>query len=235
MLAVVGTVLGQTVEFVSEADLEANFEVIEEGASGKTEFSKDPGVGGVPGRVDFVKIRGNSGEGLYTLKSFDPDEGSLTASFLFLADAYSDGNSISRVALGLSAEAKNMVGNAEVQARLLKDKGSDTAVFEVRGAKGGGSKTDGVQLKDGTWYKLSVSFAPYGSRSFKVTAVLEDFGIDGAAAKGVVANAEGIRTATKDFFTGKDRLPVRVGSLVQSDGGGGRALDNFTVDKTVFK
>lgn len=228
-LAVAGAVSAKTIEFASEAELENNVEIIEEGASGKTRFSTDPGAGGAPGRVEFIRIRGNSGEGLSTKDSFDPNEGAISASFMFLADEYSTEGSDSRVALGLSAGAKNLAGNAEVQARLLKKKGTDSAVFEIRGAKGGSTKANGVKLKDNNWYRLSVSFVPYGKQSFEVSAVLEDFGADGARTKKVVAEAQGIRTAPKDFFAGTDRLPVRVGTLVQSDGGGGRALDDFTV------
>lgn len=221
----VGVSFGETICFNNAAELDASFQVIEKGAAGKVQFSPEPGVDGTIGCIELAGIGNTSGKGLYTVASYDLENSPLSVSFCFRAEEYVSNSAFSRVAVGLSPNQKNLLANNEVQVRLLKGKDVDTAVFEVRGAKGGGRSASGVQLNSGQWYRMSVTFKPYHQSSFDVSASLEEVGGK------ILAEASGIRTASKDFFEGKTRAKLHVGLLVQNDGGGGTALDDVMVSQ----
>jgi hypothetical protein len=203
------------------------FDVVAEGTAGSIVWTNATGVGQIAGRVDMTGITANSGKGLYSTAQTDPDEGKIGASFFFRAVEFVNNGNYSRVALGLSPDQKKLLGNSEVQARLIKSSSGNTGLFEIRG--GTGSGTFGVELTDGNWYRLSAVFAPYGTQSFQVNAVLEDYGPAGSNFVSRVASASAIKTAPSDFFDGSDRLPLSVGILVQNDGGGGDAIDQVQV------
>ena len=227
------------VEFDNSAEFTSNFNVIEEGAAGSTTYSTDAGVGGTAGRVNTTGITTVSGEGIYTKNQVDPDDGTFSASFYFLAAAYTD-TEISRIALGLSPDSANLRASSEVQARLMKN-GDTSATFEIRDAGNGTVSgnlftevtTTGVTLTDDHWYKLSATFSTYGSSSMEVIASLIDFGTDGVTQGLTIATAHGARSDPTDFGNTGAKFPLNVGILAQNDGGGSIAIDNIDVPVTV--
>lgn len=225
----------ETIGFDSEGDFTSNFVVIEEGAAGTTTWTTGIGVGGTSGRIDLAGITTASGEGIYTTNSVDPDDGAITASFYFLASAYTN-TDVSRIALGLSPDQVNLRASSEVQVRLIKN-GDTNATFEVRdggnGTVSGNTFTEvtttGVTLTDNHWYKLSATFSPYGSGSMEVDTTLVDYGTDGATMGATIATAHAARVAPADFSDAGDRLPLHIGILAQDEGGGAVALDDVYV------
>jgi hypothetical protein len=215
----------------SESDFTSNFNIIDSAAAGTVAYSMTAGVGGAAGRVN-VSVPTTSGKGIYTSTSIDPDDGTISASFYFLASAYTD-NTASRIALGLSVASKRLSDNAEVQARLIKTNAVNGATLEIRSAQTGSTNTTGIHLVDNKWYKFSVVFAVTGGSSFQVNATLEDYGTDGTAFIGSVGTASGVRTSPTDFISGSDRLPVYIGILAQDSGGGAKALDNIDVPTAI--
>lgn len=223
------------VDFDSESDFSSTFNVIQEGAAGTTTYSSEAGVGGTAGRINTTGITTASGEGIYTKNQVDPDDGTFSASFYFLAAAYIDAD-ISRIALGLSPDSANLRASSEVQARLMKN-GDTSATFEIRDAGNGTVSgntftevtTTGVTLADNHWYKFSATFSTYGSSSMEVTASLIDFGTDGLTQGLTIATAHGARSDPTDFGNTGLKVPLNIGILAQNDGGGAVAIDNIDI------
>lgn len=228
---------GGLITFDNASDLTGNFTEVAEGSAGTYDYSTAAGVGGTSGRVDANGIINTSGDGLYTIAQVDPDNGPITVSMYFLAQAYTGTGGGSRVALGLSYDnSLNMSGNVLAQVRLLAAANASAATFEVRSAKNdsAGQKisTTGVTLVEDHWYKMEATFSVWGTSSMDVIATVTDYGTDGVTLGSIIANAKAGVTTTA-FVADGDRLPVYVGTLLQSDGGGAKAMDNMVAPVAV--
>ena len=214
-----------TIDFDQESDFTNNFTVADD--NGGITYSTDPGVGGVSGRLNTAVPTGN-GDTLYYDGVFDLNNGPITTSFFFLADAYTNNGEFSRIALGISATEANLQGNVEAQARLLKSNNTNTAVFQIRDANPGATSTSDVSLTENHWYLFSATYSVSATaNSYDITASLDDYGTTGTTFASTIATASGTRTQGS-LFSGGDALPVNIGILPQNAGGGAEALDNFT-------
>ena len=204
------------------------------GSAGAVTWSADSGVGGVSGHV-AVSLTVNQANTMYYSNAIDPETYALTASYYFLADAFTANSNVSRIALGISTgTTDNLSGaTAPIMARLIKNANATSATFEIRSAAAGFNNTTGVTLTDGNWYKLTAAFTPNAtSDNYSVSATLEDYGSDGLTFQSLVASASGTRNSATTFFSSGEALPVYFGFMAQDNGGGAIAIDNLTVPGT---
>lgn len=201
-------------------------------SSGTGAWSDAPGAGGASGLVE-VAISGAQTRTYYQATPVIPDAQGLTVSCFFRAAAY-ETTAVARVAVGLSLDQTSNLStsNTPVQGRLIKN-GTTSGVLEVRNpVPATATNTTGVLLMTGRWYRLSATFIPQpASQSFLVTVRIEDHGMTGGVTQPtLLATARGTRTGLADFFTADGRpKPVYAGLLMQNDGGGATAFDQFEI------
>jgi|GEM_PF-3505071 hypothetical protein len=80
-------------------------------------------------------------------------------------------------------------------------------------------------LADGHWYELTFEVSRTGAKTFSASGELRDCGLDGKARPTVVSS--GSATFTNNTLGGD--LTWVAGVMIQNDGGGAVALDNFSV------
>jgi len=235
-------VSGPTLEFDTRAEFVDNFLLVDAITIGSLSHSNALGIPypesatmstqDRPGRVEVAGTIPSSGVTAYYYQAVDLDHGPLMVSYYFKAVAATpvdETHPYSRIALGVSPEMKNLLGNSEAQVRLIKGGNENSWKLEVRDGENQQSTT-GITLIDGDWYRLSLEISSDGGQVLSLEGDLEHFGPDGRQSASLVAKVSGDRISTV-FFDNGDALPVYAGCLLQNNAGGAEAMDRFYVNQ----
>lgn len=233
LLAPASTASAQTVfDFSSSQQLADNFTNNGATGGGTSAWSSAGGINGDPGRVN-VSVSPTQRLTYFTTTSYDPGTASFTASYYFLASAFTAGGTNARIALGITLgttfATNNLNDNAAIQTRLINASAANGGLrLEIRSGTGA-TQTQGVTLVTDNWYKLSATFTPNAATgSYLVSSSLENAGALGTGGLVSIATASGTRTDAT-YFSAGEALPVYFAILTQFGSGGAVAFDNVSV------
>lgn len=223
----------QTVfDFSTSQQLTDNFTNNAGTGGGTSAWSSSNGINGDSGRVN-VSISSTQRQTWFTTTSYNPGTNSFTASYYFLASAFTAAGTNARIALGITLgtafTGNNLNDNTAIQTRLINAAtGSGGLRLEIRSGTGA-TQTQGLTLVSDNWYKLSATFTPNTTTgSYFVSSTLENAGLLGTGSLTSIATATGTRTDAT-YFSAGSTLPVYFAILAQSSSGGAVAFDNVAV------
>ncbi len=194
------------------------------GSGGTYTWSNGTGVGGVNGRVDTSGTQDQS-KTLFYDTSFDiTGGGTLETSVLFKAEVGVNNGHYSRIVLGVEDEQIQQASSYEIQVRLFKDHSGSTFQPQIRASSWSGPIGDSFALITDDWYRLSLSITQTATTDiFDVEAAVEHWGSDGLTLQSTKGSA-GKQITNADLY---GDASLWVGMLIQNDGGGAKAIDNF--------